>query len=151
MFLQWLLWYTVAIAVSATEFDSWRKIGSRIPWYLSSTSGSHTFTNYDSNGWKPYSIIDDGLPHHQMTTYNQNSASQLLGNGELLWNIRNVLQKLSSQININDLHPIWNSIKNGELSKKIEMFLQQQQQERQSQNNGYDTLWKERRRFMPQR
>ncbi|KAL3998876.1 hypothetical protein ACH3XW_16830 [Acanthocheilonema viteae] len=138
MLLQWLLllWYTVGIAVSATEFNHWRKSG--------------IFTNYDSNGWKPYPIIDDELSRRQFTTYNRNSAPQLLENGELLWNIRNILQKLSSQININDLHPIWNSIQNGALGEKLETFLQQQQQERQSQRNGYyDTFWKEPRRFAP--
>lgn len=40
-------------------------------------------------------------------------AMNLQENGELLWNIQNVLQKISSQINMNDLRNIWNSIQNG--------------------------------------
>uniref|UniRef100_A0A0R3S5Z0 DUF148 domain-containing protein n=1 Tax=Elaeophora elaphi TaxID=1147741 RepID=A0A0R3S5Z0_9BILA len=152
MFLQWLLWWCIiGVAVSATEFSHWTRTGNKIPWNLSPTSSSGTFTNYDSNGLKPYRITDDQPSHRQFATYNQNNAPQSLENGELLWNIRNVLQKLSSQININDLYPIWNSIQNGALGEKIETFLQQRQQERQSQINGYDTLWKQRRRYTPSR
>ncbi|EFO20477.2 hypothetical protein LOAG_08012, partial [Loa loa] len=52
---------------------------NKTPWYLSSVSGSGTFTNYDNNDWKPYQIIDHEVtPNRQITTYNQNSAPQQL-------------------------------------------------------------------------
>uniref|UniRef100_A0A5S6PW57 Bm8500 n=1 Tax=Brugia malayi TaxID=6279 RepID=A0A5S6PW57_BRUMA len=122
MFLQWLmLWYTLAFAVCATEFGHLRRSDRTV------------------------------IPQHrQIATSDQNSATQLLeNNGELLWNIRNALQKITSQINVNDLRPIWNSIQNGALGEKIEMFLQQQQREKQFQRNGYDTIWKQSRQSIP--
>nr|CDP91356.1 Bm168 [Brugia malayi] len=154
MFLQWLmLWYTLAFAVCATEFGHLRRSG-KIPWYLSTSvsSNSGILTNYDSSNWNPYQTIDRTVipQHRQIATSDQNSATQLLeNNGELLWNIRNALQKITSQINVNDLRPIWNSIQNGALGEKIEMFLQQQQRERQFQRNGYDTIWKQSRQSIP--
>uniref|UniRef100_A0A5S6PWR5 Bm8500 n=1 Tax=Brugia malayi TaxID=6279 RepID=A0A5S6PWR5_BRUMA len=102
--------------------------------------------------WNPYQTIDRTVipQHRQIATSDQNSATQLLeNNGELLWNIRNALQKITSQINVNDLRPIWNSIQNGALGEKIEMFLQQQQREKQFQRNGYDTIWKQSRQSIP--
>ncbi|VDM09197.1 unnamed protein product [Wuchereria bancrofti] len=142
------------MCVCATEFGHLRRSG-KIPWYLSTSASSNSgiLTNYDSSNWKPYQTIDHTvIPNRQIATSGQNSASQLLeNNGELLWNIRNLLQKITSQININDLHPIWNSIQNGALGEKVEMFLQQQQQqqERQFQRNGYDTIWKQSRQSIP--
>ncbi|KAM3720475.1 NEDD4-binding protein 2-like [Dirofilaria immitis] len=131
---QWLFWWCIVeIAVNTTEFGRLRRNGGIIPWYLSSTSDSDAFQNHNNSNWKPYQMIDNKLSSHQQTAIDtKNTTFHLLENEELLNNIRNALQKISSQVNINYLRSIWNSIQNGELGKQIEMFLQQQQQEQET-------------------
>uniref|UniRef100_A0A915PKU9 Uncharacterized protein n=1 Tax=Setaria digitata TaxID=48799 RepID=A0A915PKU9_9BILA len=148
--LQWLTWYAVIFTANTNEYSRWRRTGSITPWYQSSpVAHSSILVNHDSNNWRPYETTNEELLHRQTALSSRNGASQLLENEELFWNIRNVLQKIGSQLDINELLPIWDSIRRGVLTEQIERFLQQQQREKkQYQSNNYGTLRRQAQRLV---
>lgn len=131
------------MVVSASEYGGWRRTSGVAPWYLSSSSGASSIRGYDNNGWKSSYSADEDL--HSKSTSTQIRVPQLIEDGELLWAIKNVLEKVGSKVDMNDMgaqvRSVWENIRNGPLGEQIETLLQQPQ-EGQSQRNRYEQTWR---------